>query len=38
MQQPEITVVVVSYNVAPLLASCLESVRREGERLAAQGD
>ncbi len=38
MQQPEITVVVVSYNVAPLLAVCLEAVRRESERLAAQGD
>lgn len=38
MNRPGITVVVVSYNVAPLLAGCLESVRREGERLSAQGD
>ena len=35
---PTLAAVVVSYNVAPLLARCLESLRRAGEELLAQGD
>src|SRR3712207_435018 len=34
---PSVAAVVVSYNVAPLLARCLESLRRGGEELRALG-
>ncbi|HEX2326256.1 MAG TPA: hypothetical protein VHQ00_12735, partial [Chloroflexota bacterium] len=34
---PVLAAVVVSYNVAPLLARCLESLRRAGEELQSLG-
>jgi N-acetylglucosaminyl-diphospho-decaprenol L-rhamnosyltransferase len=35
--EPVLAAVVVSYNVAPLLARCLESLRRAGEELRSLG-